>query len=214
MSTPRRMTPVDHLVAQLDQGLRTVFGRPHGARPSPAEAERPTELSHQQQAEAVGLMRVNHAGEVAAQALYQGQALTARNPATRRALEQAAAEENDHLAWCRKRLDELGGQTSRLDPLWYAGSFCIGAIAGLAGDRVSLGFLAETERQVVAHLEGHLERLPAADGRSRAVLEQMKTDEAGHATTAMEHGGIAVPGPVQSLMRRAARVMTRTAYWL
>jgi ubiquinone biosynthesis monooxygenase Coq7 len=159
-------------------------------------------------------MRVNHAGEVAAQALYHGQALTAKNPDLRRALEQSALEEDDHMHWCRQRLAELGGRTSLLDPFWYAGALTFGAVAGLAGDRVNLGFLAETEHQVVAHLTDHLSRLPESDGRSRAVLVQMRADEAAHARTAEDRGAIELPSPVKRAMRFASRVMTRTAYFV
>jgi ubiquinone biosynthesis monooxygenase Coq7 len=159
-------------------------------------------------------MRVNHAGEVAAQALYHGQALTTRDPQLRRVLEQSAREEDDHLHWCRQRLDELEGRTSLLDPFWYAGALTFGAVAGLAGDRVNLGFLAETEHQVVAHLSDHLSRLPPTDERSRAVLEQMRTDEAAHARTAEDRGAVDLPSPVKRAMRLASRVMTRTAYFV
>ena len=156
-------------------------------------------------------MRVNHAGEVCAQALYQGQALTARRDETRQQMEQAAEEENDHLVWCRQRIHELGGHTSLLNPLWYTGSLAIGAFSGLLGDKWSLGFLAETEHQVVRHLEGHLQRLPEGDEKSRAILEQMKIDEGEHCTTARDAGGSALPEPVKKLMNLASRVMTTTA---
>ena len=157
-------------------------------------------------------MRVNHAGEVCAQALYQGQALTARRKDTRVQMEQAATEENDHLAWCRNRIHELGGHTSLLNPLWYSGSLAIGAATGLLGDKWSLGFLAETEKQVVKHLQGHLQRLPAGDARSRAILEQMKTDEAQHRASALRAGGQELPEAVKKLMTLTSRVMTVTAY--
>jgi len=182
------------------------------ATPEPLHLPEP--LDPEAHGRAIALMRVNHAGEVAAQALYHGQSLTARDPSVRAALERAAREENDHLVWCRDRLAALGGRTSRLDPLWYAGSFAIGALAGLAGDRWSLGFLAETERQVVAHLEDHLARLPPGDRQSRAVLEQMREDEGRHATTAMAAGGGELPPPLRHLMRLTSRIMTRTAYWI
>ena len=159
-------------------------------------------------------MRVNHAGEIAAQGLYQGQALTARHPETEAALRQAAAEEGDHLAWCRDRLEELGSRPSLLNPLWYAGSVTIGALAGLFGDRASLGFMAETERQVEGHLADHLDRLPADDQRSRAIVEQMQVDEIGHGRAAIAAGASTLPEPVPRLMRFAARVMTGTAYWI
>jgi ubiquinone biosynthesis monooxygenase Coq7 len=159
-------------------------------------------------------MRVNHAGEIAAQALYHGQALVATDPAVRAFLEESALEEGDHLAWCAARLEALGSRPSRLDPLWYAGSVAIGALAGLAGDRASLGFIAETERQVEGHLASHLERLPAADLDSRAVVEQMKQDEAAHRQHALARGGAELPFPVRALMRGVARIMTGSAYWL
>jgi ubiquinone biosynthesis monooxygenase Coq7 len=159
-------------------------------------------------------MRVNHAGEIAAQGLYHGQALTARTPETRAALRRAAAEEGDHLAWCRDRLDELGSRTSVLNPIWYAGSVAIGAVAGLFGDRASLGFMAETERQVEGHLAEHLERLPTDDARSRAIVEQMQADEIGHGQAAIAAGGARLPDPVPRLMRLTARLMTGTAYWI
>jgi ubiquinone biosynthesis monooxygenase Coq7 len=159
-------------------------------------------------------MRINHCGEICAQALYQGQALTARNPEAKRALEQAALEETEHLNWCETRIKELGTHKSFLNPLWYTGSLALGALAGTLGDKWNLGFLAETERQVGAHLEGHLAQLPPADDKSRAVIEQMKTDEAKHATTAIEHGGAELPAPVRAMMKLTSKVMTKTAYWI
>jgi ubiquinone biosynthesis monooxygenase Coq7 len=159
-------------------------------------------------------MRVNHAGEIAAQALYHGQALTARNPAVRRSLLEAARDETDHLAWCEQRVRELGDRTSLLAPVWYAGSFAIGALAGLAGDRTSLGFVAETERQVIEHLESHLHELPPDDERSRRIVEQMQADEDRHGSEARAAGGRELPRPVRELMRRTAKVMTGTAYRL
>jgi ubiquinone biosynthesis monooxygenase Coq7 len=159
-------------------------------------------------------MRGNHAGEVAAQGLYQGQALTARLDSVRQQMERAALEENDHLAWCESRAKELGAHVSYLNPLWYGGSVAIGALAGLAGDKWSLGFVVETERQVVRHLDDHLARLPAQDAKSRAILEQMRQDEGHHATVALEAGGAALPEPIKRLMGLASQVMTRTAYYL
>jgi ubiquinone biosynthesis monooxygenase Coq7 len=159
-------------------------------------------------------MRVNHAGEVAAQALYQGQALVAANAATRASLLEAGREETDHLAWCERRVTELGGRTSLLSPFWYAGSFAIGALAGLASDRTSLGFVAETERQVVDHLSSHLKQLPAGDARSRAIIEKMSDDEARHGHNALDAGGVALPTVARVLMKLTARLMTRTAYWI
>ncbi|MCC7483805.1 MAG: 2-polyprenyl-3-methyl-6-methoxy-1,4-benzoquinone monooxygenase [Burkholderiales bacterium] len=208
------MPTLDDLIVAFDRGLRTVFAPARAARPMPGEDLPQAGLSPAERTHAAALMRVNHAGEVCAQALYEGQALTARNPEARGALERAAGEETDHLAWTARRVAELGGRTSVLDPFFYAGSFALGAAAGLLGDRWNLGFLAETERQVVAHLEGHLSRLPAADAKSRAVLEQMRDDEARHATTALEHGGAELPAPVQCAMKAASKVMTGAAYWL
>lgn len=208
------MIDIDRLIIGFDKGLRTLFAPAQTARPVPGEALAEPQMEAEARARAAALMRVNHSGEICAQALYQGQALTARDSAARQALEQAAQEETEHLAWTERRIGELGGRKSVLNPLWYAGSFAIGAAAGLLGDRWNLGFLAETERQVVAHLDGHLEKLPAADRKSRAVVEQMKHDEARHATTALRHGAGELPAPVKAAMRLASRVMTRTAYWL
>lgn len=171
-------------------------------------------LSEPEKREAAALMRVNHAGEVAAQALYHGQAALARNPQTREMLLRAAREEADHLAWCQDRLRELDSRPSLLSPLWYAGSFAIGAVAAALGDRVSLGFVAETERQVEGHIDSHLERLPPQDSRSRAILEQMRADEIEHGEKAISAGGMPLPGPVRELMQRTARVMTFTSYWV
>jgi ubiquinone biosynthesis monooxygenase Coq7 len=205
---------LDDLITAFDQGLRTVFAPAHSLRPVPGEQLAEAEMTGEQRAHAAALMRVNHSGEICAQALYQGQALTARNPRARAALERAAQEETEHLAWTERRIGELGGRKSLLNPAWYAGSFAIGALAGLLGDRWNLGFLAETERQVVKHLEGHLQRLPAADEKSRAVLEQMKQDEARHATSAITHGGGDLPESAKLGMRLSSKVMTETAYWL
>ncbi len=213
--TNRTYTPFDQLLGGLDQALRTVFGPPPEAqRPSPAAALPEADLDAAQRELAARLMRINHAGEICAQALYQGQALTAQLPNVRDKMEQAAAEENDHLAWTAERLRELGSHTSYLNPLWYAGSFAIGATAGLAGDKWSLGFVAETERQVVKHLDSHLERLAPFDKKSRAILEQMRDDEGRHATVAIEAGAAALPEPVRQTMRLMSKVMTKTAYWI
>lgn len=217
--TTRQLTSLDHFIHGLDQALRTVFAPPPtGGRPHPAGTEPNSkgdaDLDLKERELAARLMRVNHAGEIAAQALYQGQALSARQPRVREAMEQAAREENDHLAWTAGRIAELGGHTSRLSPVWYAQSFVLGALAGLAGDTWSLGFVAETERQVVRHLDEHLARLPQKDHKSRAILEQMRSDEAHHATTAMEAGAAALPTPIQTLMGLSAKIMTRTAYWI
>ena len=209
------MRLADALIVNLDRALRAVAGVSSGeCPPYPAAQRDDVSLAGRERRHAAGLMRVNHAGEVAAQALYHGQSLTARSHGVRAELEDAAREEQDHLQWCRRRLDELEAHPSRLDPLWYAGSFAIGALAGLGGDRVNLGFLAETERQVEAHLAGHLDRLPAADARSRAVVAQMRDDEARHARNAERGGGVPLPSPVRALMRGASRVMTTTAYWI
>lgn len=204
------MSRLDQLIIALDGGLRTVFASPHAARAYPATAPEAT-LSDSERAHAAALMRVNHVGEVCAQALYSGQSLTTKNEAVRAELRQAAAEETDHLAWCEQRLNELGGRKSLLNPLWYGGAFTMGLIAGTLGDKWNLGFLAETERQVEAHLDGHLQQLPEIDARSRAVIEQMKIDEAQHAQTAVNHGAAALPMPVKRAMRFAADMMRRTA---
>jgi 3-demethoxyubiquinol 3-hydroxylase len=211
---PRHYTPIDRLIGSVDQALRTLLSGNSAARPYPAEGIGETVEQPGQRRRAAALMRVNHSGEVAAQALYQGQAAVAANPATRAALTEAAREETDHLAWCATRIHELGGRTSLLNPLWYAGSFAIGALAGLAGDRTSLGFVAETERQVVEHLEGHLHRLPPTDARTRAIVQQMSADEARHGHNALSAGGAELPAFARAMMKATARIMTRTAYWL
>lgn len=197
----------------LDTGLRTVFGRPRVTeRPNPAENIDETELSQAEKDLAGRLMRINHAGEVAAQGLYEGQALTARLAEVRDKMERAAMEENDHLAWCESRINELGSHKSLLNPLWYGGSLAIGAIAGLAGDKWSLGFVTETERQVVRHLNSHLAQLSDKDQKSRAILEQMKEDEGHHATTALHAGGAELPSPIKKLMALTSKVMTKAAF--
>ena len=205
------MTPLDQLITTFDLGLRTVFATPHASRPYPASATPEAGMSEAEKNRAAALMRVNHVGEVCAQALYAGQALTTRNEKVRAELEHAAREETDHLAWCETRITELGGRKSLLNPLWFGGAFGMGVVAGLMGDKWNLGFLAETERQVEAHLDGHLQQLPEVDARSRAVVEQMKTDEAQHAQTAIDHGGASLPAPVKLAMRVAADVMRKTA---
>jgi ubiquinone biosynthesis monooxygenase Coq7 len=213
--TNRHYTPADTLLINFDQALRTVFGHPKTTgRPNPAVNAPPADLQPSQQRQAARLMRVNHTGEVCAQALYQGQSLTAQLDAVRDRMDQAAIEENDHLAWCETRLKELGSHTSVLNPVFYAGSFAIGALAGKAGDRWSLGFVAETEHQVVEHLNTHLNRLPEHDQPSRAILEQMKEDEARHATHALAAGGAQLPLPIRALMKGVAKVMTGTTYWI
>lgn len=209
----RDYTPIDRLLMNVDTALRTVAGKPLvTSRANPAQNVDDCELKDEERKHIAGLMRVNHAGEVSAQALYQGQALTARNNEVREKLEQAALEENDHLAWTESRLHELGDRTSYLNPIWYTGSLAIGAFAGALGDKWSLGFLAETEHQVVRHLDSHLKELPRQDQRSRAILEQMRIDEARHATTALDHGGAELPTPVKGLMSLMSKVMTKTTY--
>ncbi len=206
------MSFADPLLVAADNGLRTLFGRVHASRPTPAATGPTADLDGPERELAGALMRVNHVGEVCAQALYQAQALTARSPELRAQMQQAAREETDHLAWTQQRLDELGDHPSRLNPLWYAGAFGIGLLAGRFGDRVSLGFVVETERQVEQHLAGHLDRLPAGDTASRAIVEQMMVDEARHAADALAAGGAELPMPVKLLMRAAAKVMTVTAH--
>lgn len=208
------MLRIDDAIIGFDRALRTLFAPARSVRKTPGETIPDAEMSQSRRAQAAALMRVNHSGEICAQALYQGQALTARNSAARAALEQAAQEETEHLAWTESRIAELGGHKSLLNPVWYAGSFAIGAAAGLLGDKWNLGFLAETERQVVRHLEGHLGRLPPEDEKSRAIVEQMRDDEARHATTALAHGGAELPETVKTAMKLSSKVMTGTAYYL
>lgn len=211
----RHFSPLDHLIANIDQGMRTVFGKPEVTeRENPAREVDTTELSDSEKAISSRLMRINHAGEVAAQALYQGQALTARNKSVKEQMERSALEENDHLDWCETRLKELDSHTSYLSPFWYAGSLAIGAIAGAAGDKWSLGFVVETENQVEKHLQEHLEKLPAKDEKSRVILQQMKEDEVNHATKAQKAGGAPLPAPIKQIMKLSSKVMTKTAYWL
>jgi ubiquinone biosynthesis monooxygenase Coq7 len=211
------MNTTDRLLASLDEALRTLGGGAHAERPRPrpaayaASAPEPAPLTETQRRLSGALMRVNHVGEVCAQALYQAQALTARSPQLREQLRRAAREEADHLAWTQARLHELGDRPSLLNPLWYAGSFAIGLAAGRLGDAASLGFVVETERQVERHLVSHLERLPADDLASRAIVEQMKIDETRHADAAENAGAVPVPAPARWLMRAAAKVMTTTA---
>lgn len=205
---------MDALVGELDAALRTMAGIADPGRPDPAAGTPDDGLSAADRDHAARLMRVNHAGEIAAQALYRGQALVARDETLRGDLLRAAGEEQDHLYWCAARTRELGADVSRLTPAWYAGSLAIGIAAGLAGDRVSLGFLAETERQVTEHLDGHLRRLPGQDARSRAIVMQMRADEAEHRRNAIARGGVELPAPVRLGMRLAARFMTVTARFL
>jgi 3-demethoxyubiquinol 3-hydroxylase len=208
------LTPLDRILAVADQALRALDGSPQAARSRPVPARPGPPLDEAERRHAGALMRVDHVGEVCAQALYSAQALTTSDPALRRQFEKAAGEETDHLAWTAERLDELGARPSLLNPLWYAGAFAIGLVAGRSGDRTSLGFLVETERQVERHLDSHLERLPAGDLASRAIVTQMRDDEAGHALAAESAGARRLPAPVRWAMRGAARVMTTTAYYL
>ncbi len=211
----RNYSPVDQLVMNLDTGLRTLFGKPRTTeRPNPADDLPEADLDEAGRELAGRLMRINHAGEVAAQGLYQGQALTAKLPEVREKMQRAAEEENDHLDWCEQRVKETGSHVSYLNPLWYAGSVTIGALAGLAGDKWSLGFVAETEHQVVRHLDSHLQQIGEADQKTRAILEQMKQDEGRHATMALKAGGASLPGPIKTLMGLTSKIMTRTAWWI
>jgi 3-demethoxyubiquinol 3-hydroxylase len=203
---------LDSVLKVADETLRTLFAPAQGVRNPPLPAEGP--LTAAERRHAAGLMRVNHAGEIAAQGLYRGQAAVSRSSATRDFMQRAASEEGEHLAWCETRLQELDSRPSRLNPIWYLGSFAIGATAALFGDELSLGFVTETERQVEGHLASHLDRLPANDQRSRHIVALMKSDEAAHAQAARARGAAALPGPVPTLMRAAARVMTGTAYWV
>jgi 3-demethoxyubiquinol 3-hydroxylase len=207
------MQLLDDVIIGLDNALRTVSGASHASRPCPRPAAA-SDLSHDEVRLSGSLMRVNHVGEVCAQALYQAQALTARSPALRQQMLQAAREETDHLAWTQSRLDQLGSRISILNPVWYAGAFAIGLLAGRLGDATSLGFVVETERQVERHLAGHLDRLPAQDHASRAIVEQMKADESRHADEALAAGADALPAPARWVMQAAARVMTTTAHHL
>ncbi len=213
--TTRKFSPLDQALLNLDWAVRTVFGRPRTTgRPNPAWGIAETELPEQECRHIARLMRINHTGEVCAQALYQGQALTARLSEVRRAMERSVREENDHLQWCEARIDELGDRKSFLNPLWYASSFTIGALAGLAGDKWSLGFVVETERQVESHLDEHLAEIPMTDRKTRAVLDKMKADEIHHAEVAKAAGGASLPGSVKLAMRLMSKVMTRSVYWV
>jgi ubiquinone biosynthesis monooxygenase Coq7 len=210
----RLFSPLDQVFGAADNFLRSIAATPPSARPYPARSILDASLSDEEKELSVALMRVNHSGEVAAQALYQGQGLTARSPETVRLLKEAAAEEADHLNWTARRIESLGGRPSVMAPLWYVGAFALGALAGRLGDKVSLGFLAETERQVEQHLMGHMERLPQADEASRAVVAQMREDEARHMNSARDHGGADLPRPVQMAMQAGARVMTSVSHYL
>lgn len=211
----RKLTPLDKLLASANNALRTVAaptGRP--ARSNPAEDIEDADLDAKQKAHAARLMRVNHAGEVAAQALYQGHASVARNQTIEDQMQRAADEEFDHLAWCEQRIRELGYAPSRLGPVWYAGAFVVGAASGLLGDKWSLGFIAETEKQVCAHLESHLDDLPQDDARSRAIVAKMRDEEAAHGENAIDAGAAQLPRPIVRMMRMTAKIMTKTAYWV
>lgn len=213
MANDRHYSPVDRLLLQADMALRTLLpfsGQP--SRPSPAIVEPEAQLDAKQTRHIAGLMRINHTGEVCAQALYQGQALTAKLPRVRAAMEHAADEEIDHLAWCEQRIRQLGSHPSVLNPLFYGLSFGVGAVAGLVSDRVSLGFVAATEDQVVKHLDDHLEQIPEEDGKSRAILEQMRRDEQEHADSALDAGGARFPAPIKLGMTLLSKVMTKTTY--
>ena len=213
----RKYTPLDRFIIEVDQILVAVCSTNQVTehhRPSPATDVADTPLDSAERRHSEGLMRVNHAGEVSAQALYQGQALTSHDTRVRQSMQQSAREEVDHLAWCAQRLNELGGHTSYLNPFWYLGSFTIGILAGLTGDKWSLGFVAETERQVVSHLQGHIQELPQQDLKSRAIVKQMMEDETQHGVTAMETGGVELPSVIRKLMKISSQVMTKTAYWI
>ena len=213
--TARNISALDRLIGEFDRALHTVFGPPPARhRPSPADGRPEAELTSAERTLAGRLMRINHSGEIAAQALYQGQALFAKLPTVRAKMQLAADEENDHLAWTARRTRELGTHTSVLGAFWYAGSFAIGAAAGLVGDKWSLGFVAETEHQVVAHLDRHLARLPTNDAKSHAIIETMRDDEARHATVAIESGAAPLPAPIKTVMAFASKIMTGTAYWV
>jgi ubiquinone biosynthesis monooxygenase Coq7 len=212
----RHLNMLDSLLFEVDNALRTLLPPTHRAstRKSPAQEIPPAELTDQQKKQVAGLMRVNHAGEVCAQALYQGQALTAQLNHIKEQMSNAAAEEIDHLAWCEERLNELGFKPSILNPLWYGGSMLLGALAGWAGDKISLGFVAETERQVAAHLQHHVQKLPREDKKSQAILLQMQEDEEHHAAAALQAGAIELPYPVKQLMQLVSKVMTRSSYYI
>lgn len=210
-----RLSAFDQFIVQADQALRTVVGSaPMPQRSSPAEGTSEGNLSEQERKHSAGLMRVNHAGEICAQALYQGQALTAKLPEVGQQMEEAAAEEIDHLAWCEERINQLDGQTSLLNPVWYAASFGLGAVAGMISDKLSLGFVAATEEQVCNHLQEHLDQLPEDDHKSRAVIEQMLVDEKHHAESALDAGGYPFPKPVKKLMTMVSGAMTASSYRL
>ena len=215
MTAGMPLSGLDRALALAGRALATVAAAVPSQRPSPAQSvDQDGELDDAERTLVGSLMRVNHVGEVCAQALYEGQAVTARDPQLREQFEKAAREENDHLVWTRQRLEELGARPSLLNPLWYAGAFALGALAGRLGDRVSLGFMAETERQVEQHLDGHLQRLPAQDAKTRAIVQVMKDEEVQHAQTAVRLGGMNLPAPVRGAMRVAAKVMTTSAHYI
>lgn len=207
-----RHTTLDRIISEFDTSLRTLLAKPHSQRAHPDENVTEANLTAEEKQHARALMRINHTGEVCAQALYSGQALTARDAATSKTMQQAAREETEHLAWCETRIHDLGGRTSVLNPLFYAGSFAIGAVAGALGDKWSLGFLEETEKQVGAHLTSHLSQLPEADEKSRKIVEQMRTDEAKHANDAKLLGAAPLPAPVKFCMKQMSKIMTITTY--
>ncbi len=208
------MIEIDRIITAFDRGLRTLFAPASSLRPQPGEEMRENQMSSDEKRVSVSLMRINHSGEICAQALYQGQAMTAKNREIARSLEQASWEETEHLSWTENRIAELGGRKSFLNPLWYTGSLAIGVGVGLIGDKWNLGFLAETERQVERHLAGHFERLPQNDQKSRAVVEQMKFDEARHAAMAVSLGAAELPVPARMLMKLSSKVMTGLTYWV
>jgi len=212
---PRQLSPLDRVLSGIDAALRTAAAAPaRYSRPNPAGDLADAALSEAEKAHAAGLMRVNHAGEIAAQGLYQGHAAVARDAGIEADMRRAADEERDHLGWCEERLRELGQSPSKLSPVWYAGAFAIGAASGMLGDKWSLGFIEETERQVSEHLSGHLQRLPEDDARSRAIVARMREEEEVHGANARDAGAAELPPPVRALMRLTARVMTGTAYWI
>lgn len=209
----RQPTLIDHFLGSIDSGLKTLSKSAKSTgRAYPAKGVQEAQLSDKERSHAAGLMRINHTGEICAQALYEGQAMMARDEVIKAKLKEAAAEEGDHLKWCQRRINELGESSSKLDPLFYAGAFSLGAVASFAGDKWNMGFLAETERQVEAHLETHIDKLPEGDLRSRAIVEQMKIDEAEHAQMAVDNGAAELPAPISSLMRMSANIMKFFAY--
>ena len=208
----RRFSRIDKLLIEIDRGLRVLTHNIQAGRKSPADIHNEMELNQQERKHIAGLMRVNHTGEVCAQALYQGQALTAKLPNVKTEMEQAAREEEDHLVWCEQRLQQLGSNTSMLNPLWYGGSFLLGAAAGAIGDSWSLGFVAATEERVCEHLQTHLEEIPSQDKKSRSILEQMLTDEKAHCDKAVKAGGLHFPKPIKKLMVVTSKLMTKSSY--